>query len=197
MLFSLLGPRKNFSEKQGCLKSRCNRETMIILWSDHNHQSKTAPSQGRFMTPPCTNTQKKQEGKLGQCPCLLGQRRWREWGWGILIVDEDEEWGKRVSGAEAATEEIYSHKFAAAPGPRAASFPSSPSEGHPCTIICKLWSTSTKCCSGQLWIWPRAQEQQASPPHMWGSSLYHLLTCCSVNLSSSPRPRTSELRGSS
>ena len=44
---------------------------------------------------------------------------------------------------------------------------------------------------------PRAQEQQASPPHLWGSSLYHLLTCCSVNLSSSPRPKTSELRGSS
>ena len=115
-----------------------------------------APSKCRFVTPPRTHKQKAGR-KAMALPILLARWRWRWRGWGILIVDEDEEWGKWVSGAEAATEEIYSHKFAAAPGPRAASFPSS----------------------------------------LWGSSLYHLLTCCSVNLSSSPRPKTSELRGSS
>ena len=44
---------------------------------------------------------------------------------------------------------------------------------------------------------PGPKSSKLPLPTEWGSSLDHLLTRCSVNLSSSPRPKTSELRGSS
>ena len=126
---------------------------------DHNHQSKTAPSKGRFVTPP-PHTHKRQEGKLGHLDSayFVGTRKMkRMWmrnphcGWG---------WGMREAGIRS-------------------------------------WGGHWGDLQPQICRGPGPKSSKLPLLTEWGSSLYHLLTCCSVNLSSSPRPKTSELRGSS